>query len=264
MAQPGLSIGWPDLRIEVATYLGWSSDSADWDADQIATINRLVNSGIRQYLIPPIVQGVSAYIWSFLRPQDLTITTVADDSSYDLPDDFGGMAGTVLTFGGTGTGFWEIKIDSEERIRTALSLNPSLTGRPQYAAIRPKAFDGSTGQEWEIVFYPTPDQAYSIVGRYTPHFDAPDAENPYLPGGSAHAEGYIASCRAVAEEREEHVGDGPEFRSFIRILTANLSMDQAQMTPDILGRYGDQNAVDGQLMHDRFDTATVSFPDGYY
>jgi len=256
MAQPGLSIGFPDLQVEVAAYLGFSTTEADWSAAQAATVARYVNAGVRQYLTPPPTENCpEGHLWSFLRPTNLAITTTASDDEYDLPDAFGGMSGTTLTFGGTEVAQWTIRIVDEDQLRARASLLPTLTGRPDIAAVRPKAFLGATGQQWEIVFYPIPDKAYSISGRYTPLFDAPSDGAPYLPGGAMHADGYIASCRAMAEEREERIAGGPEFRSFLRILMANIAADLRNHTPDFLGVNLDCS-IEGDGYPSRFDRAT--------
>jgi hypothetical protein len=256
MAQPGLAVGYPELVIAIAEQLGWSVASADWTAAEAATIERILKSGVRQYLNPPAIEldgQKYVHTWSFLAPKSLSLSVIANDSEYDLPDDFGGMSGRSLTFSGT-TLYAPVHIFDEEQVRAQASMLSSLTGRPQIAGIRPKPFVRTTGQQWEIVFYPKPDASYTLVGRYLVLQDAISLANPYPPGGAAHAEGYIASVKAAAEVLEDKEY-GPMFRRFMQVLESNVEHDLRNNVPDFLGYNGDGS----ELSWNRFDTTTVSW-----
>lgn len=69
MAESTLSLGFTDFMAEVADYLGWGRDSTLWGAARTAELDAMVQSGYRQFLYPPVLQGQGAsHRWWFLRP----------------------------------------------------------------------------------------------------------------------------------------------------------------------------------------------------
>jgi hypothetical protein len=83
----------------------------------------------------------------------------------------------------------------------------ALTGAPKHAATRYKASDGSGGQRQEILFYPTPDAAWTLSYEYEAYSGELTDAFPYPLGGMQLAELYIESCVAVAESRfDDEIG----------------------------------------------------------
>ena len=161
------------------------------------------------------------------------------DGNYDLPDDFGGMDGT-LTYEPSENKA-DIKIVGEGRIRT-LRRNDSSTTYPLYVAIRPKEqTDTTTGQRFEVMFYPIPDDAYELAYRMNilpQMLVATTLTHPY--GGAIHAETIEASCLAIAELQEDEK-EGPKKAYFMERLSASISKDKNTARQEYFGYNGDQS-----------------------
>jgi hypothetical protein len=167
------------------------------------------------------------------RDSDSELTVVGDDvaagTSYSLqhdgvislPDDFGSMACRYLTFNEDEAGP-RIKLIGEGQIRTMKQGNES-TGQPVYAAVRPKTSDGSTGQRWELILYPLPDDDYGVYYRYEV---LPNklTTSLYAYGSAVHTQTIMQSCIAVAELRLDGVR-GNQHEQFISLLTASIEHD---------------------------------------
>jgi len=127
-----------------------------------------------------------------------TPTEIADTSKYDLPDDLGRVVGSI-----------HFPTNEYRRSVTIVPIGALLemrarnayTAYPVYAAIRYKASDGSGGQRQEILFFPQPDQNWTMLYEYEAYNGALSDSYPYPLGGMQLAELYIESCLAVAESR---------------------------------------------------------------
>src|SRR4030067_839350 len=72
-----LTVDYTTLRREIGRFLGYSRDSAEWDADQTTDVADILTSGLRRYLSPPPVSGERySHEWSFLSPVATLTTTV--------------------------------------------------------------------------------------------------------------------------------------------------------------------------------------------
>lgn len=94
-------------------------------------------------------------------------TYTLSQNDYDLPDDFGGLAGDVLTYASQHTVRREIRIVGEGRIRE-LRQNTQITAvdYPFLAAVRGKVRDGTTGTRQELLFWPAVQSAAILLYRY--------------------------------------------------------------------------------------------------
>jgi len=199
MAESTLSIGYDELLVIVGGFLGYSTDSDDWTESQLAEVDGHIQSGIRRYYYPPAIQGLEPdFEWSFLNPTT-TLATTADDGAQDLPDEFGRL---ISRFSFDPDDYYpDVIIVSEADMQTLLARSDD-TGRPQYAAIRYKAGTTETeGQRLEVVWYPIPDDEYTLTYRYEAYSGKLTESLPYPLGGMKHSELIIESCLAVAEER---------------------------------------------------------------
>jgi hypothetical protein len=189
MAAPTLNLTFADLRKAVGFFLGYTRDSANWDADQVNDIEDAIQSGLRRLY--------TAYDWSFLRPV-ATLSTVAEDGDLDLPDDFASIDGN-FTYA-AGTGYKAIEHVSEAQIRQ-MRVDSSHSAFPLYFAIRYKTTTQAAYQQSEVMFYPTPDAVYVLSYRYRKSMDKlVSTTNEYPPGGSTHSELIKAACLAAAEQ----------------------------------------------------------------
>lgn len=198
MAEPGLTLTWTELKQAVGFYLGFGTTVANWTTAQATEIELIVQSGYRRVLYPPaVIPDAVGYDWSFLRPTT-TLSIVADDGDYDLPDDYGRIIG--LFHYAADEHRAPIVIVSESHILQARSSS-DRNGYPDIAAIRYKASDRTAGQKQEVLFYPEPDASKTLTYSFDAYTGKLSDAAPYPLGTMVMSEVYKESCLAVAEER---------------------------------------------------------------
>jgi hypothetical protein len=246
VAESTLSISLSDLRIEVSRYLGYPKVYANLSASQSADVDGMVNSGTRQFYFPPASEIIDpSFEWSFMRPT-ATLDTVADQSDYDMEDDFGHIVGEI--FYDSDNLQNPIKIVSVG-VLLELRSDRDDTGRPRVAALNWKASDGSDGQRQELLLYPTPDAAYTLTYRYEAYSGQLTESLPYALGGMKHSETLISSCIAVAEQRIN--GEkGVQSEAFLRNLATSVERDR-KSGAQVFGNMGDHGGRSGY--GDRYD-----------
>ncbi len=159
--------------------------------------------------------------------------TLRHNGNYDLPDDFGGLEGEIIYPEGSNKS--NIRIIGEGKI---LSLRAGTTSRtyPQYAAMRPKKqTTATTGQRFEIMFFPIPavTDTLSYKMLVLPSALVKDTiTHPY--GGAMHAETILASCLAIAELQEDE-NRGPRWQQFQNRLAASIQIDKRMLSADYFG-----------------------------
>lgn len=242
MPPESLEITLRTCQQEVAYDIGWGTDAAQWQADQLAMINRLVKEGLRQFYAPPrLPTQTRPHRWSFLRPVE-TLETVAEQADYELPATFASLDGD-LTFSEDSGVLHTVSNIGEGRIR-GLRQEQASPGKPVFCAVRPKTHSGSetSAQRWELLLHPTPDAAYMLSYRCRINPDALDESAPdsaYPPGGMQHAATILSSCLAAAEMRFKG-GKGPAWERFLERLEASVAVDLEQ-APTNFGRNSDRN-----------------------
>lgn len=243
MAESSLSVGRPELRREVGRFLGIGRNPDNWSADEVTDVDDLINAGLRNFYFPEV--NGETYEWSFLRPIT-TLTTVAGTSAYDLPDDYGAHFGRLTYPAGSSTFYPPIPIISEEMLRSR-AANLSTSSHPKVAAVRPKAYDATTGQRWEILFWPTPNAAYTLSYRYQANPSALSDSLPYALGGMKHAETILESCLAVAESRMDDAVTTQHQARFKSCLAMSVAQDRRNHTGEYYGQPAD--ADPGEYYH---------------
>jgi hypothetical protein len=229
-----LSLEYNDLLDEVAYFLFGKAASA-CSAAQQAVCDTAVQNGYRQFLYPPTFNGVPVgYEWSFLRPTT-TITTTADDADQDMPGDFGSLLGAGFVFAENAQVPPVLADVGEGQIRN-MRASMSETGHPRWAGLRRKAGTGTTGQRWEVMWHPTPDDAYVLSYLYEALVDKLSVAAPYPLGGLKYASTLRASCLAAADEA---VNDGSEKKmdAFIGLLISAIKRDREE-GPKFFGNVG--------------------------
>jgi len=226
MSESSLSLTYDALMNAVAYFLYGKSDHINLNEAETVVVNDAVQSGYRQFLYPPAVESIPAgYEWSFLRPVT-TITTVTSDADQDLPDDFGRLIdGFVFA---SGSQYIPILSDvGEGRIRR-LRAQDNQTGRPTMAAVRIKSGTGRVGQRREVMWWPTPDDAYTVSYRYESFAGVLDSKTYKYPlGAMKHGETLKASCLAVAEATADD-NQGIHWNRFISQLASSIIRDRRE------------------------------------
>jgi hypothetical protein len=225
MAESTLSLDYTALMNAVAYFLYGKTDSDTLNETEQVVVNRAIQAGYRQFLYPPAFEGVFAHEWTFLRPVT-TIDTVASDADQDLPDDFGRLIGGFAYAAGAQVP--PVLADVGEGYIRRLRMSMEETGRPKFAAVRIKAGTGTEGQRREVMWYPTPDDAYTLSYKYEAFTGALDADNnPYPLGAMKHGETLKASCLAVAD-LDVNDERGARWDDFIRQLAASIQRDKRE------------------------------------
>jgi hypothetical protein len=208
-----------------------------WSGAETSDIDDIIRTGLQSVY--------RAHRWSFLRPTE-PIVTVADTGTYDLPSDFDGFDENLLTWP-AGEGYYRpIPIVPYNDIRRALSQN-NTTGRPTHAAIIAVEYDGTVGSKRQIVFYPTPDDAYTFTGQMRLRWKMIDGTDEYPIGGEIVADAIIEGCMAAGERMLDDA-PGVHAEAFTAALEAAIRQDKEATSPPTLGQDGGPLDVDGRLL----------------
>jgi len=198
MSESSLSIGYPELCIEVGYAIGYGRTAASWSTAQLSLIDSIVQSGVRRVYFPPSVGEIFAgYEWSWLRPTT-TIAIESGTADYDFPDDFGRLSSPL--YYPSEEYRRPVQLVSLGKILSRRSFS-DLTGAPTECATRYKACDGTVGSRQELLLFPEPDDDWTMKYEYEAFTGALTDAAPYALGGMKMAEVYIESCLAVAETR---------------------------------------------------------------
>lgn len=221
---------------------GWGrgADNGDeeWDDYKLATLKSVMKSGLRQFYKPPPDQSGVSHSWSFLKPM-ATLTLPSGEKELLLPADFGGVSGDLVLSTTAGGAPGTIRVTGGVRARYA--LNPSATGRPTHVEIEPlRTVAKAHGQRWQFVFWPEPNDDFTIQFYYSIMGEMLTGELPYAYGGAEHSETILASCLAIWEQRIDDIDRGPRYRFWMERLATSISMDRQKRAQN-LGYNGDRS-----------------------
>lgn len=235
-----LSMDRDDLRKEVGWFWLGERTAANWSSDEGTQIDDIIASGLRSFYHPPPTQNTPlGYKWSFMEPTT-TKVLVAGTADYTLSANFGGLIGT-MTYSVDDNRWFPIEITGEHRIRTLRQRDySSLRSDPKLAAVRPISSDGSNGQRFQLMLYPSPDKAYTLSYRYHALPQNLTAAKPNPLGGEAHSETILESCLAVAEARMDD-NAGIHAAAYQQRLAASIAYDTMMNTPERMGYNGDSS-----------------------
>jgi hypothetical protein len=210
------------LQRELGLYLDFGADFNTWNHEQSGMAGSCIDSGMKRfYFPPPLANDQERHRWSFLNPVR-TLETIAADYDYNLPDDFSGaLEGFTLNSN------VRVTLVKESELRAIKAKENASTGVPKFAAIRPKPIEGSSSQGWEVLLYPTPDQAYTLSYSYQVNPPALSETNPIPFGGTGHSETMLEACLAVAEERILKQPQGPHRAAFMERLAGSVELDRS-------------------------------------
>lgn len=204
------------------------------------------------------------------------------NGNYDLPDDYGGGIENGLVIESSNynprivvVGEGVIRSYRQNRPQTTQSSTSTVT--PFYVAVRPKKHDTTTtGQRFEIMFFPLPSTVYTVsyVYRVNPQMLVTTTiEYPY--GGATHAETIRAACVAAAEEQENgnRLGGNPVYdkkKLFQERLAASIQLDRKMNGIADYGYNGDNSDLKHRAGRDSdygrnrrgCDTSLVTYNNG--
>lgn len=177
--------------------------------------------------------------------EDTSVTAAAGSTyklgypQYNLPSDFSMFYGPMTYQPGNAI-YPPIDIVSEHQIR-ARRQAADYYYRPTMAALRPRTLDATTGTRWEILLWPTPDDAYILDYRYRVNPADLTTVNLMPYGGDPHVATWVAAV-LYESELETKLANGPRAQDFVQRLRASVDHDRRTSSPKFLG-YG----------HDRSD-----------
>lgn len=229
-----LAVSYTDLQREVAAFLGY--DQTNLNERETAEIDRYIQSGVRQFYYPPMMEGVDPdFEWSFVR-QHGELEVTAGIADYTMPDGFNRIAGHLVFADRTARS--TVPVIPYGTIEAMRSANMSMVGRPKYAAVMAKNAFGEHGQKHTIHLFPTPDDDYTmtfVCDADTGKID-PD-ERPFPLGGAMFAELVTESCLAIAEQKANDE-IGAHTAKFQQLLVSTIQRDR-KSTAQNYGFVGD-------------------------
>jgi hypothetical protein len=255
MSESGLSIGFEDLVGEVGSFLGFGRKTyTSYSTSRKVLINSIVQSGVRQVYYPPaVIAETTGYEWSWLRPVS-TIDIESGTSDYDLPDNFGRLIGTLHY--PSAEYREDIVVVSVSKLLQMRAAS-DLTGAPAYAAIRYKESDRTDGQRQEILFFPEPDDDWTLSYEYESYSGVISDTYPYPLGGMQLAELYIESCLSVAENRVNEE-PGTHTQKFKELLVDAIKRD-GKRGARIYGNMGDAELEQGRFYRGITGTTVITY-----
>lgn len=239
MAEPTLSLTLDELRREVARFLSFGRDYTNLNITQQEDVDAIVRRGLRQFYFPPPSLAGMSHQWSFLRPT-ASITLSAGVYEYQMPDDFGGIAGTHLTYQAH-SDVQGPSLVGEHAFRSSVEANPVQSGRPAIATIRPRTVAGElvSPTRFDIIFWPTPSRQDVLLYEYSAVQDAVTCKVDIPAGAGVHGETIIASCLAIAEEYVVSPTTGYK-QLFRERLASSVAMDRSTRGGWRIGNMGSQ------------------------
>jgi len=190
-----LSITFEGLYKAVGRFLGWE-DPTD---KQLRIVKEIIYRGYRQFLYPIDRRTNRQHRWSFLYKHDV-LKTIPDKWEYILPPDF---ANELLFFEhDTNTSYTRPVFKDYADILRFRALSNS-SSYPSCFAVRTGKYDKEVGQQYEVVFYETPNGVYTMPYCYIFTPAKPDNTTDLLIGGIRSTEAILESCFAIAELQED-------------------------------------------------------------
>lgn len=181
-----------DLYGRVSKFLGTYGSSGP-SGENLVDAKALVNDAYRRFL--------DTYDWSFLK-QEYQLITSSGTWQYELPKDFANLIGTINY--GTDQFYPSLEWRSVGQIRQFRAEN-DWSSYPEYYAIRVGEYSKEFGQGKDLIFYPTPDAAYSLW--FVHKIEPPKLEETTdIPiGGSEYSGVLLQLCLAEAESQMDEV-----------------------------------------------------------
>jgi hypothetical protein len=231
-----------DLTAALDDHLGWEGDATRTES--------IINQAYRRALHPRPMDGRSAHEWTFLRPtHEMSVT--AGVQNYDLPTDFARVDGMVY-YKENNWAYYpiqEVSIGNLLNLRQYPWSGESSYWPHHYAIIPIKNSPPTKWQQWQIQFWPTPNQSYDYIFRYHSKPCRLDADDHKYPvGGETFAE--LLRLAVLAEGQralEDEYGHWNE--AYLEQLEAEISYDR-KVEPGNLGQIVDTSDGKGGVYYE--------------
>lgn len=223
MPESNLAATWDECRQRVAFDRGWDLDLTSWDDSQNFILETCLRDGAR-FFYKPGPNGGPPHEWSFLKPvKELVIPDATED--VDLWPDFGFLVGDLYFLDPDVSYAQPLTMKNDGQILKIRQQCPSTSARPEFGAIVPHTNPGVfKGQRFKLLVHPTPDQEYTVQGRYSVIPGALDISHQHPYGGAAHAQTLIYACLKASEVLNGT--PGPHTARFAECLAASIEHDR--------------------------------------
>lgn len=171
---------------------------------------------------------------------------------YDLPSDFDAPKGKFVYHADAALGYPPLRWCSVQEVRERRRRYTVTTDYPRRIARRPKTFVTATGQRWEALLEPTPDDVYPFHYQYKLQAALDPSSNVYLRGGPMIARVVEESCLAVAEQRYREDGSREHTELFHQLLAAAIEEDRVNGS---IGDLGQDRG--GELYHETDELSLI-------
>lgn len=205
-----------------------------------ATNGKLVVNGIR-HSIASRTNG-SIIVLSAAPSENFSAASfeLEHNGNYDLPDDWNGWACKYLTFQPEDLE-GRVRFTTEEAVRGLRQVFDTRQ-RPCKAAVRAKSgTTTTTGQRFELLLHPIPDDVYTLDGLYNVMLNKIDPTTyPYPVGGMVHGDTIMEACLLVAAQKVKTNLIGERQALYEDCLVKSISVDK-EKEPDYYGYNGDNS-----------------------
>jgi hypothetical protein len=229
-----LNLTFSDVYTEVAEFLGLGSSPTGTD---LTNVKNITHRGYRRFLFPVDPIAGKAYIWSFRRKTSKFITK-SGQWEYELPDDFSYF--TVEPKFAEGENYPNPESRSASQIYS-LRTADNTTSYPEYYGLRTGDYDPQIGQVYEVVFWPTPDSAYTYTYEYIMEPVKLVNDDDVFIGGATASECILEMALATAELQEDDTV-GIHTQTAVALVNQLIAEDKRR-TPKNLGLNLDPSVI---------------------
>lgn len=217
-----LKITFNELQREIGRHLGFNRVPSEWSADEAFDVADIIRRGESAFYWGNGDLEIPSHKWSFLCATE-KIGLIAENANYDLPDDFIRLHSSFTFTSAERMAL--LASASAESIRNKRAVE-NLSGDPVYYAVRAKP---QIENRYELLVYPTPDQAGVIEYTYEKSPMRLSEANPHHLGSAAHSQTLLMSCIMQADKslnKEDVEANAQSKADFIECLRASISIDQ--------------------------------------
>lgn len=193
-----LKLTFEDIYIKVGEFLGLGSAATGTD---LTKIKKLTLRGYANFLMPIDASTGITYRWFFLQ-QTTTLSTISTVDAYKLPVGFSSLI--IPFYNSSAVSYFNPQERPLEFIRD-LKSSATSTGYPRYFAIRTGTYSQLTGQQYEVVFWPTPTAVSTYNYTYIQIPNAPINDDDVFVGNDLASEAILECALSLAELQENDI-----------------------------------------------------------
>ncbi len=221
----------------VGFHMGFGQNEKAWTENEKQQVQEAMRQGLRRFYVPPPLPNERyGHVWSFLYPV-VSLNTVANQSVYDLPEDFGMLDSPITYAPSENVMYPDVQVLGEHQLRIMLQRDHVGPSRPTAAAVRVKTGVQEGGTRYEMLLWPVPDSSYELHYKYRVQ---PGDDLSVIHGGDAHKQTILEACYAAADSMANK-RSRPHEQYFMERLIASVSYDRMLKAPKKMGYNADRS-----------------------